>query len=64
MLDQMQGSSTFSYRLEYSGQVKMQALGNFTFSSSSYQGTLDPIADSGMNIHSDINPRCIGECKC
>lgn len=63
MLDQKLGNGTFSYRMECNGQMKMQAAGDFTFSSSSYQGTLDMSAEGGMKIHSDISAKRVGECK-
>lgn len=63
MLDQKMTASTFTYRMECNGQIKMTAQGDFSFTPNSYMGTLITTADGGIKINSDISGKRLGACK-
>lgn len=61
--DQKTTASTLSYKLECSGQMKMQAVGNFSYGPGFYKGTLDMSMEGGMKLRSDISGKRVGPCK-
>lgn len=62
LLDQKQGADSLSYRLVCAGTMTMTAVGQFTFSATTYTGTLDVTMGNGSRMRSDITARRTGAC--
>lgn len=62
LTDRKLGASSVSFRMQCKGQTPFESVSNFSYTRSSYQGTVK-MSMNGMNITSQVSGKRVGPCQ-